>query len=155
MKRLVVSAIVVVAFVVYAVFFRGETTAPTTTTADIVAVTTTGNAAVTTAPSSTTVGSSPTAAGGFEDGTYTGTTVKHMYGPVQVQITIEGGKLTDIQFLQQPSGRGESNEINSFATPILVQEAIAAQSAQVDVVSGATLTSRAFMESLQSALDQA
>jgi uncharacterized protein with FMN-binding domain len=78
-----------------------------------------------------------------------------MYGTVQVQVVIQGGQITDVQFLNHPSGREESNQINQYAMPILIEEAIASQSADVQVVSGATLTSRAFIDSLQSALDLA
>ncbi len=78
-----------------------------------------------------------------------------MYGTVQVRVTVGRGQIADIEFLTLPSGRRESDRINSYAAPILKQETIQAQSAQVQVVSGATLTSRAFRESLQAALDQA
>jgi uncharacterized protein with FMN-binding domain len=71
-----------------------------------------------------------------------------------VQVTVQGGKITDVQFLSHPTGN-HSDRINAQAVPILTQEAIAAQSANVQVVSGATLTSGAFMQSLQSALSQA
>jgi uncharacterized protein with FMN-binding domain len=74
---------------------------------------------------------------------------------VQVQATIQGGKLTDVQFLEYPTDRRTSQEINNIAVPYLQQEALQAQSARVDIVSGATLTSEAFMMSLQNALDSA
>jgi uncharacterized protein with FMN-binding domain len=73
---------------------------------------------------------------------------------VQVQAVIKDGRISDVQFLSHPTGR-HSDEINAEAAPVLVQEALSKQSSSVQVVSGATLTSRAFMESLQSALDQA
>jgi uncharacterized protein with FMN-binding domain len=93
-------------------------------------------------------------AGGWADGTYTGEEIRTRYGDVQVAVTIEGGAIVDVEFLAYPTGH-ESDEINAFAAPILVQEAIESQSADVDVVSGATLTSEAFMQSLDLALSAA
>jgi uncharacterized protein with FMN-binding domain len=110
------------------------------------------NPVSTTAPTPAPV-STPT--GRYKDGTYTGSVADAFYGNVQVQVTISGGNITDVQFLQYPSDRSTSRFINSQATPLLTQEAIQAQSAQVDGVSGATATSEAFIQSLQSALQQA
>jgi uncharacterized protein with FMN-binding domain len=93
--------------------------------------------------------------GGYKDGVYTGDVTDAFYGNVEVQVTISGGKITDVVFLQYPNDRNTSIEINSQAMPYLKQEAIAAQNAQVDIVSGASQTSRAFIQSLQSALDKA
>ena len=93
--------------------------------------------------------------GHLKDGTYTGPEVDAYYGLVKVQATIQNGKISDVQFLEFPSDRRTSQRINSFAVPNLQQEAIQAQTASVDVISGATLTSQAFMMSLQSALDSA
>jgi uncharacterized protein with FMN-binding domain len=78
-----------------------------------------------------------------------------VYGTVQVKAVIQNGRLTDVQFLSQPGDRRQSQYINAQATPILRQEAIQAQSANVQAISGATLTSQAFVQSLQSALSQA
>lgn len=91
----------------------------------------------------------------YKDGTYVGNVSDAFYGYVQVQVTISGGKITDVQFLQYPNDRNTSVYINQQAMPYLKQEAIAAQSANVAGVSGATQTSRAFIESLQSALNKA
>jgi uncharacterized protein with FMN-binding domain len=89
---------------------------------------------------------------GYKDGTYTGPQVDALYGLVQVQAVIQNGKLKSVQFLQFPQDRRTSARINSIAVPDLQQEAIQAQSANVDIISGATLTSEAFIMSLQSAL---
>ena len=91
----------------------------------------------------------------YNDGQYTGNSADAYYGNVQVAAIIQDGKITDIKFLDYPSDRGHSIQINNYATPILRSEAIQAQSAQVDTVSGATDTSNAFVESLSSALSQA
>jgi uncharacterized protein with FMN-binding domain len=88
-------------------------------------------------------------------GTYTGPTIGTQWGPVQVKVTLANGRLTDVVALQTPSSHRRSVSINQRATPILRQEALSVQSAQIDVVSGATITSEAYMESLQAALDAA
>jgi uncharacterized protein with FMN-binding domain len=97
----------------------------------------------------------PSATGIYRDGTYTGSSADAYYGSVQVKATINGGKITDVQFLDYPHDRSTSASINSQAMPYLKQEAIQAQTANVDIISGATMTSGAFIQSLQSALNQA
>ncbi len=92
---------------------------------------------------------------GLTDGTYTGQAANTRFGPVQVQITVSGGTITDVQVPQYPSENGRDQQINARALPILVKETVQAQSAQVDMVSGATYTSTGYRTSLQSALDQA
>ncbi|MGC0333146.1 uncharacterized protein with FMN-binding domain [Streptomyces sp. SAI-170] len=87
-------------------------------------------------------------------GTVTGAVAATQYGPVQVRITLAGGRITRAEAVQAPSG-GRSTEINGSAVPQLNQEAVAAQSARIDAVSGATYTSEGYRKSLQSALDQA
>jgi uncharacterized protein with FMN-binding domain len=87
--------------------------------------------------------------------TIVGSSVQTRYGPVQVSVTFTAGQITDVQALQVPGGHRESVQINARATPILAQEVIAAQSAQIDTVSGATYTSEAYAESVQAAIDQA
>lgn len=93
--------------------------------------------------------------GQYRDGDYTGAEVDAYYGLVQIQATIKQGKLTAVQFLEYPNDRRTSVRINNIAMPYLQQEAIQAQSANVDVISGATLTSEAFVQSLQVALNSA
>jgi uncharacterized protein with FMN-binding domain len=85
----------------------------------------------------------------------TGSVAQTQWGPVQVELTVSNGKITDVSVVQYPDGNGRDQEINSQALPILTQETVAAQSAQIDMVSGATVTSDGYLESLQSALDQA
>jgi uncharacterized protein with FMN-binding domain len=91
----------------------------------------------------------------YTDGTYTGIASDALYGTVQVKTTIVNGNISSIQFVQYPDAQQTSQQISQLSEPILIQEAIEVQSAKVDVVTGATLTSRAFMESLQSALNKA
>lgn len=97
----------------------------------------------------------PKPAGMYTDGTYTGSQADAYYGTVQVQAAIQNGKLASVSFLQYPSDRRTSQFINGQAMPILKSEAIQAQSANVNIVSGATDTSMAFQQSLADALAQA
>jgi uncharacterized protein with FMN-binding domain len=95
------------------------------------------------------------ASGQYKDGTYTGPQVDVFYGLVQVQATVKNGQLADVQFLQYPTDRRTSQRINSIAVPDLQQEALQAQSANVNIISGATLTSEGFAMSLDNALASA
>lgn len=111
----------------------------------------------TTQTSSTNSATPTTSSAAYKDGSYTGSAVDTAdgYGIVQVKAVIQGGKITDIQFIQMPDHAGHTQEVTAIASPALKQEAIAAQSANVTTVSGATQTSDAFTQSLQAALDQA
>jgi uncharacterized protein with FMN-binding domain len=91
----------------------------------------------------------------YRDGTVQGPVISTRYGDVQVQVTISGGAITDVTALQLPSRDGRSQRIASIAEPILRQEALTAQSARIDLLSGATYTSDGYARSLQSALDSA
>lgn len=84
-----------------------------------------------------------------------GTVAQTRWGPVQVQVHIGGGKITDVTVLRQPNGNRRDFEINSYAIPQLHDEVLQAQSAKIDAVSGATVTSDGYVESLQAALDSA
>lgn len=97
----------------------------------------------------------PKPAGMYADGMWTGSIADAYYGLVQVQATVQNGKLTGVQFLRYPNDRGTSRSINSQAMPMLESEAIQAQNANVDIISGATDTSWAFRQSLADALAQA
>ena len=97
----------------------------------------------------------PRPAGQYADGTYTGSPGDAYYGMVQVQAVIQSGKLANVNILQYPNTHSTSIYINQQALPYLIQEAVQIQSANVNVVSGATDTSMAFQQSLASALGQA
>lgn len=96
---------------------------------------------------------SPQAAGTSK--TIKGPDVPNRFGDVQVQITVSGGKLTDVQALTLPSDRARSAAISQYVAPVLSSEALQAQSAQIDSISGATYTSDSYAQSLQAALTQA
>jgi uncharacterized protein with FMN-binding domain len=87
--------------------------------------------------------------------TYNGSVAQTRWGPVQVKITVQDGKLTKVTVLQQPNGNRRDQEINDQALPILIDETVSAQSAKIDMVSGATVTSDGYLESLQAAIDEA
>ncbi|WP_214102898.1 FMN-binding protein [Acrocarpospora catenulata] len=88
-------------------------------------------------------------------GSVTGASVDTRWGPVQVAITVSGGRISAVDVIQAPDGNHRDIEINQRALPILIQETLDAQSAQIDMVSGATYTSEGYLGSLQSAIDQA
>jgi uncharacterized protein with FMN-binding domain len=102
-----------------------------------------------------TQGSTTPPKGLYANGSYEGKAVDAFYGIVQVKAIIQNGKLANIELVQYPNDRDTTIRISNESLPILIQEAIAAQSAQVDGVSGATQTSDGFIESLESALTQA
>jgi uncharacterized protein with FMN-binding domain len=149
MKKVFLSVTLIIVFAIYVIHEKTEGAeavkavapkgTPTTATADTPAV----------QPTSTQTNS------GYKDGEHTGEVTDAYYGNIQVKAVIQGGKITDVQFLQYPNDRQTSIEINQQAMPYLKSEAIQSQRAQVDIVSGATQTSEAFVKSLQSALDQA
>lgn len=143
MKKYIISGIIVFGFIFYALTTNKQLSAiPTTSTSE--------NTSTTTSQTETTQ-----TTGLYKDGTYTGTSEDAFYGFIQVRATVTGGKLTDVEFLKYPDDHHESVEINQRAMPILRSEAIAAQSANVDVVSRATDSSEAFIKSLGAALQQA
>ena len=115
-------------------------------------------------PSSTDSGSSGTSSTGSSGSsgssssaskTYAGDAVQTQFGPVQVQITVSDGTITKSEVVQGPWGNGRDQVINSQAVPILNSEAVQSQSAQIDMVSGASFTSNGYATSLQSAIDRA
>jgi uncharacterized protein with FMN-binding domain len=85
-------------------------------------------------------------------GSIAGDVVQTSYGPVQVTISISGGSITEVALTQAPTGRNA--QWTNYAAPILIQEAMQAQSADIAMVSGATYTSQGFVQSLQSAINQ-
>ena len=108
--------------------------------------------------SSGSTNSGSTSSGGTSAGaatTVTGSVASTRWGPVQVSITVTDGKITAVDVPQYPTGNGKDRQINASALPILTKETLSAQSADIDMVSGATVTSEGYVQSLQSALDQA
>lgn len=114
----------------------------------------TGTAAGTTA-SGTASGSTASGTTATTATTYDGAAASTRYGDVQVRITVSGGAVTAAEAIAYPDNNGHDQQINAYAIPVLNRETVAAQSASIAMVSGATYTSTGYAESLQSALDQA
>jgi len=87
--------------------------------------------------------------------TYDGSVAQTRWGPVQVSITVTAAEIVDVEILQVPNSNHRDVEINNHAVPILIEETLGAQSADIDTVSGATVTSDGYRESLQAAIDEA
>ena len=101
-------------------------------------------------------GSSGSSAGASSSAkTVTGPTADTLWGPVQVAITVNGSKITDVSVPVYPTGSGTDQQINAYALPILIKETLDAQSANIDMITGATVTSGGYLQSLQGALDRA
>lgn len=111
----------------------------------------------TTTPSAppSTPSSAPTTSAPAKSLVVAGGVVDTQYGPVQVEITVRGARITKARALHHPSGDGQTDQINGYAVPQLDQETLTAQNAHIDTVSGATFTSEGYRRSLQSALDAA
>ncbi|HVZ11532.1 MAG TPA: FMN-binding protein [Patescibacteria group bacterium] len=160
MKKIALSALVIVVFIAYIIHEHGDTdevhvVAPSSQQISPTEVISQNTTATPPAASSSAPPSPAAVSGKYKDGQYTSEVGDAFYGPLQFRLTVSGGRITDVTFLQTPNDRGTSIEINSQATPILKQETIAAQSATVDVVSGATQTSEAFQQLLKSTLNEA
>ena len=157
MKKLLLTAFVILSFVLYSFHSRhGDTPAvlklsPSNNSGQAAPAAVSGG----NGSNGNTGNGNTMMAAAYKDGRYTGSTADAYYGYIQVLAVISGGKLTDVQFLQYPNDNPNSSYINSQAKPYLKQEAIQAQSANVNIVSGATDTSQAFIQSLSDALNRA
>ena len=169
MKKTALATFIIVSFVVYAIIEQSKSSlgkgflsddyvpTPVVTTA-VPSVTPTISVTTSAPPRPTSQPATPTVVVSnhkFKDGQFTGDVADAYYGNVQVRVTFSNDKITDVKFLDYPQDRGHSVQINNYAIPQLISEAISAQSANVDTVSGATATSGAFIQSLQSAINQA
>jgi len=164
MKKVALSCFLFVVFAIYAVY-QNLSANRVVYTAVIPSSTPVTSVEPTTAPTSTpsptlvskkpNPSRSPSPSGIYKDGEYIGSVADAYYGNIQVKAVVANGRLADVQFLQYPNDRRTSVQINTEAMPILKSEAITAQSGKVNVVSGATDSSGAFVRSLTSALSQA
>ncbi len=157
MKKILLSATMVAVFIFYALHQQSENSSQINLIAPAIVTDKSSNSKTPPAqPTDIAVSTAqPTIVSQYKNGEYVGDVTDAYYGNYQVKAIISGGQITDIQFLQYPNDRRTSVEINTQASPMLKQEAIQAQSAAVDIISGATQSSRAFIESLQSALNKA
>lgn len=129
----------------------GPVTTPTTGPVAAVGPTPTASASAGSAPTS---GTSASASKG-KSGTFVGDPVSSQFSTIQVEVVVSGGRVSDIKLLEDSDDEERSAQIDGYAIPILRSEALSAQSANVDGVSGATYTSQSYAQSLQSALDRA
>jgi uncharacterized protein with FMN-binding domain len=149
MRRIVLWLLSTVSAVVLMFGYHTSTSGPAATAQAPVGGSLSTNSTTTTSGS----GGNRSPSGG---GTVTGQVAQTRWGPVQVQITTDAtGMITDVEVVQYPSGNREDEQINAYALPQLIKETLDAQSAHIDMVSGATVTSEGYLTSLQSALDQA
>jgi len=159
MRRVILAFVSTVAGLVMLLSFKSHARpaalASLSTTDGSTSPTTTSNRATngTTSPSDGTTQTPSTAAGGTH--TVTGDESDTRYGPVEVKVTVTGGRVTAVDAIEYPTDTPRDWQINQYAIPVLDQEAVSANSAQIDMVSGATYTSEGFINSLQSALNQA
>jgi uncharacterized protein with FMN-binding domain len=118
---------------------------------------TAGPASTTGAAAAPSTGATPSDAAttSSKSATYTGSVAQTRWGSVQVAITVANGKITNVTVPVYPNGNGRDAQINAYALPILTHETLSAQNARIDTVSGATVTSDGYLQSLQSALDAA
>jgi uncharacterized protein with FMN-binding domain len=160
MKRVIASLFGTVTGLVMLLSFKTHTQSPGPVAA---AVTTSGDnnngattgSGTTSATNAAGTGSGKTGASSAKSGTYTGATVNTQWGPVQVRVTLTNGKITSANAIVYPTGNSRDQQISAYAVPKLNQEAVTAGNAQIDMVSGATFTSTGYIQSLQSALNQA
>lgn len=149
---------IIVVFAAYTFILRGRHSSTVIAPPNVSTSSTAGSSTSTSSGSTSSGSSSGTTSSSsttYKDGTFTGSVANAYYGNVQVQVTISGGKITNVAFLSYPSDNPNSQSINQQATPYLKQEAIQTQNANVNIISGATLTSNAFVQSMSSALNQA
>jgi uncharacterized protein with FMN-binding domain len=147
MRRAVLAIVATVVGLVLLLSFKTHSTSTALTTPPAVV----GTPSTSTSPD----GSPSTSAGASATRTITGDAADTRYGPVQVRITVSNGRLTAVDAIEYPTESPRDAQINSYAVPQLNQEALAARSAQIDMISGATYTSQGYVTSLQSALDKA
>jgi uncharacterized protein with FMN-binding domain len=145
MKRIVLWALSTVTVLVLLFGYHTSTSGAMSTGSGVVAPSTA-------APESGGSNQSSTSQGGS---TVSGPVAQTRWGPVQIQLTLKNGKITGVSVVQYPNENPRDQEINAQALPILVQETLDAQSANIDMVSGATVTSDGYLQSLQGALDGA
>lgn len=146
-------------FSTYGIFARAQVGGKLASVkASVREATKTGSAAATASDRSNTADSIPlirTSYSSMADGSYVGKREYAYYGYVQVEVMVRNGRISDVKVLEHPNDNGTSRYINSIAVPYLIQEAVQAQSANIDLVSGATLSSTAFVKSLDTAISKA
>ena len=150
---LAVGTTIAIAIDGYLLFLKADQASSTASTASSSTSTATSSSASSASSSSSSASSSTSS--GLKDGTYSGKSVSTQWGDVQVQIKVSEGKITTVNVLKYPSDNDHSQQINDQALPVYKKEAVEAQSADIQQVSGATVTYEGFTQSLQNAITQA
>ena len=150
---LAVGTTIAIAIDGYLLFLKADQASSTASTASSSTSTATSSSASSASSSSSSASSSTSSR--LKDGTYSGKSVSTQWGDVQVQIKVSGGKITTVNVLKYPSDNHHSRKINDRALPVYKKEAVEAQSADIQQVSGATVTYEGFTQSLQNAITQA
>lgn len=154
MKKIIVSTIIIGSFIIYSFLSNHATPAALLPDSSMAAISSKRPSSTTTdVPVTSTA--ADTSSSLYKDGTYIGSVADAQWGNVQVEVIIQQGKITDVPFLQYPNDRNRSVSINAYADPQLTSEAIQSQSANVDIITGATDSSEAFIQSLSDALAKA
>jgi uncharacterized protein with FMN-binding domain len=153
MRRIVFAILSTITTVVLLFSYHTSTKLADASTSQVSQAPAAAGAATPTASPSASASASATATSAST--TFTGVSANAKWGAVQVRITVKSGKITASEAVQHPQENGKDVEINGYALPILNEEVVQAQSATIDTVSGATLTSDGYLLSLQSAIDQA
>lgn len=164
-RRAAVASVIASAGVIIAGFQIGSAVSAARTTTPLAGGSnsggngsTSGGSASTPSPSATagaSSGSTGSTGSAAKDGTFKGQTAQTPFGPMQVAAVISGGKIANVKVLQETNQGGRSVQISNQADPMLRSEVLQAQSANVSMIGGATYTSMGYLQSLQSALDQA
>jgi uncharacterized protein with FMN-binding domain len=154
MKKVTVAILIIGSFIIYSFLYNHETPVALLPNSSTASSSSKRPSSITSAvpATPTTTGTSSSL---YKDGTYTGSVADAQWGNLQVQAVIQHGKITNVPFLQYPNDRNRSVRINTSADPQLTSEAIQAQSANVDIITGATDSSEAFVQSLSDALAKA
>ncbi|MFZ2347271.1 MAG: FMN-binding protein [Lactococcus chungangensis] len=158
-RRILLAIVAVIAVIDgYLIFFKNSKQPTTTSAVNLASSTTNKNDSEGAVGSGSTASSSSTqdtkSASSMADGTYTGASTQTEWGPVQVQITVSSGKITNVDVLSYPDTEKKSIQINENALPTYKEEALTAQSSNIDQISGATETYKGFTGSLQDSITQ-
>jgi len=155
MKKYVIGLAVTAIFLAYSTILRHQHSEPVVAPASLSQTNSTNSSSSGSSSGSGSPPNTSTPASQYKDGTYTGSVISAYYGNVQVQAVIQNGNIITVNFLQSPDENPNSINVNQQAMPYLKQEAIQAQSSNVSIITGATFTSQAFIQSLANALNQA
>lgn len=160
MKRIVLWMLSTVTVLVLLFGYHTSTSSALATGSDVVAPSTpiagsSGGSTSTSPTTSPTTGSSSPSTTSPDAKTVTGPVAQTRWGAVEVQLTVQNGKITNVSVPEYPNNNNRDREINAYALPILVQDTLNAQSDKIDMISGATVTSEGYLQSLQGALDEA